>query len=199
MDKNYEKGIELLENNDIENAKKYFLNSVESGEKRALYYLRKIRNKQNIDSKRKKEYSYKIIQSNLGYKVYIPDSFKFLDTINDKCFDTITIGKDDNFDLYNLKTQGFLIEIPNDCLELISIDSIINHMPNISEVMDYESENTIGKIVKTKPIYGIVSYTLITKGYKGIYQFKISVDEFLENEYVNVIYKILNSFECIDK
>lgn len=197
MDKNNEKGIQLLENNDIENAKKHFLNSAESGEKKALYYLRKIRNKENIDNKREKNYSYKTIQSNLGYKVAIPDSFKFLDTINDKYFDTITIEKDDDFDLYNLKTQGFLIEIPNDCLDLISIDSIINHMQNINEVMNYESENTIGKIVKTKHIYGIVSYTLITKGYKGIYQFKMSVDEFLENEYTNVIHKILNSFKCI--
>lgn len=163
----------------------------------SLYYLRKIRNKQNIDNKKEKNYSCKTIQSNLGYKVDIPNSFEFLDTINDKYFDTITIEKDENFDLYNLKTQGFLLEIPKGCLELISIDSIIDNMKNVKEVMNYESTNIIGKIVKTKHIYGIVSYILITKGEKGIYQFKISVDEFLENEYINVIHKILDSFECI--
>ncbi len=197
MDKNYEKGVQLLENNDIEGAKKYFLNSLESGEKMSLYYLRKIRNKQNRGNKKQKNYFYKTIKSNLGYKVDIPNSFEFLDTINDKYFDTITIEKDENFDFYNLKTQGFLLEIPKGCLELISVDSIIDNMKNVKEVINYEGSNVIGKIVKTKHIYGIVNYIKIIKGKKGIYQFKISVDEFLENEYKNVIHKILNSFECI--
>lgn len=197
MSNNYEKAVELLKNKEIEKSKKYFLKAYEEGFKKSSYYLRKIRNEQNKYNKNTNDFKYDTIKSNLGYEVEIPSHFKKLETINDKCFDTITMEKDEDFELYNIKTQGFLIEIPNECINLISIDSIVNQILNVDEIMEYENEKTSGKIVKTKAIDGIVSYTLITVGKKGIYELKINVDEFLEKQYKNVIDKIFNSFNIL--
>ncbi len=197
MSINYEKAVELLENKEIEKSKQYFLKAYEEGFKKSSYYLRKIRNEQNNFIKNTNDFKYDIIKSNLGYEVEIPNHFKKIDTINDKCFDTITLEKDENFELYNIKTQGFLIDIPSECVDLISIDSIINHIFNIDEIIEYENEKISGKIVKTRALDGIISYTLMTVGKNGIYEFKINVDEFLEKQYKNVIDKIFNSFNIL--
>ena len=48
MSNNYEEGIELLKDENLELAKEKFIKSYEEGNKRALYYLRKIKNMQAI-------------------------------------------------------------------------------------------------------------------------------------------------------
>jgi hypothetical protein len=195
---NYKKAIELLENGKIEESKQYFLKAYEEGLKKSLYYLRKIRNEQSKFIANTSDFEYETLKSNLGYEVDIPNHFKKLDTINDKCFDTITIEKNDDFELYNIKTQCFLIEIPNGCIDLISIENIISHISNIDNIIDFENEKTKGKIIKTKAVEGSISYTLLSLGKLGIYEFKIIVDEFLEPYYKNVIDKIFNSFHILN-
>lgn len=180
----YEKNIDFLDSKELEQFKK------------TGYYLRKIRKEQMNYKKDTNDFKYKTIESNLGYSIDIPTHFQVIDTIEDKCFDTITIEKDEDFELYNIKTQGFLIEIPSECIELISIDSILKHMINIENIIDYKSENVIGKLIKTRATDGIINYILLTTGKYGIYELKISVDEFLKNEYKNVIDEIYSSF-CI--
>ena len=68
---------------------------------------------------------------------------------------------------------------------------------NIDEIIEYENEKISGKIVKTRALDGIISYTLMTVGKNGIYEFKINVDEFLEEQYKNVIDKMFNSFNIL--
>ena len=194
MSNNYEKAIEFLENSEPIEAKKYFLKSYEEGFKKSLYYLRKIRNEEDGCEKMVKNLTYEKIKSKLGYIVKIPSNFKKLNTIDDKYFDTITVEKDDDFDFYNIKTHGFLIEIPDGCVDLVSVDSVVKNMSNIDEVRNYKNEKISGKIVVSKSIEGTINYTLITSGTKGIYEFKIDVDEFLANGYKDVIDYIFNSF-----
>lgn len=183
MDK-YKKNIDFLDSTELEQLKK------------TEYYLRKIRKEQMNFQKNVNDFKYKTLKSNLGYSIDIPIHFETIDTINDKCFGTITIEKEEDFELYNIKTQGFLIEIPNGCIELISIDSILKQLLNIESISEYKSENTEGKIVKTRAVEGVINYILLTTGKRGIYQLKLSVDEFLENNYKDVINNIFSSF-CI--
>lgn len=194
MTTNYEKAIDLLENNNIEEAKKYFLKAYEEGFKKSLYYLRKIRKEEYNNKKLINEFKYKRVKSRLGYTVDIPSHFIILNTIDDRCFDTITIEKDEDFNFYNIKTHGFFIEIPNGCIDLVSIESVIKNMSNIDKVIDYKNDKVNGKIIISKSIQGTINYTLITSGKLGIYEFKIDVDEFLEDGYKDVIDKIFASF-----
>lgn len=191
---NYEKAIDLLENNNIEEAKTYFLKAYEEGFKKSLYYLRKIRKEEYNNKKLINEFKYKRVKSRLGYTVDIPSHFIQLNTIDDRCFDTITIEKDEDFNFYNIKTHGFFIEIPNGCIDLVSIESVIKNMSNIDKVIDYKNDKVNGKIIISKSIQGTINYNLITSGKLGIYEFKIDVDEFLEAEYKDVIDKIFDSF-----
>ena len=55
-----------------------------------------------------------------------------------------------------------------------------------------------GKIIVSKSIQGTINYTLITSGNKGIYEFKIDVDEFLVDKYRDVIDSIFDSFYIIE-
>lgn len=194
MSNNYEKAIDFLENGESTEAKEYFLKSYEEGFKKSLYYLRKIRKEEQECEKVVKNLTYDKIKSKLGYGVEIPTHFEKLNTIDDKCFDTITIEKDEDFGFYNIKTHGFLIEIPDGCIDLVSIDSVIKNMSNIDEVRNYKNEKISGKIIVSKSIQGTINYTLITSGNKGIYEFKIDVDEFLVDEYRGVIDYIFDSF-----
>lgn len=194
MTTNYEKAIDLLENNNIEEAKTYFLKAYEEGFKKSLYYLRKIRKEEYNNKKLINEFKYKRVKSRLGYTVHIPSHFIQLNTIDDRCFDTITIEKDEDFNFYNIKTHGFFIEIPNGCIDLVSIESVIKNMSNIDKVIDYKNDKVNGKIIISKSIQGTINYNLITSGKLGIYEFKIDVDEFLEAEYKDVIDKIFDSF-----
>ncbi|EPZ59221.1 hypothetical protein H477_1975 [[Clostridium] sordellii ATCC 9714] len=82
---------------------------------------------------------------------------------------------------------------------MISIESILKHMTNIEETIDYENENVSGKLVKTKPSNGIKDYILITKVERGIYELKVSVDEFLKEDYEKVALNIINSFKKYKK
>ncbi|MGL5751527.1 MAG: hypothetical protein ACRCXT_13425, partial [Paraclostridium sp.] len=136
-------------------------------------------------------------KSNLGYEVEIPRNWMRMSSIDDKCFDTITRDKFNDY-IYNAKTQGFLIEIPEGCIDLISIDSVISHMGNLSDIKDYKNSFCEGKLIKTEGIDGTINYTLITTGKKGIYQFNILIDQFLEKEYEEVKNHILNSFKVIE-
>lgn len=194
MSNNYEKAIDLLENDEATEAKKYFLKAYEEGFKKSLYYLRKIRKEEHECKKLVKNLTYDKIKSKLGYLVEIPTHFIKLNTIDDKCFDTITMEKYEDFDFYNIKTHGFLIEIPDGCIDLVSVDSVIKNMANIDEIRNYKN----GKIVVSKSIQGTINYTLITSGNKGIYEFKIDVDEFLVDEYRDVIDSIFDSFYIIE-
>lgn len=165
--------------------------------KETEYYLRKKRSeepKKNLDLN---NFKYQTITSDLGYKIDIPLHFEKKETVNDKCFDTIFLEKDKEYNLYNIKTQGFFIEIPGECMNLISIESILKHMTNIEETIDYENENVSGKLVKTKPSNGIKDYILITKVERGIYELKVSVDEFLKEDYEKIALNIINSFKKI--
>ena len=173
-----------------------YINEIEKL-KETEYYLRKKRSKEpkkNLDLNNLK---YQSITSDLGYKIDIPLHFEKKETINDKCFDTIFFEKDKEYDLYNIKTQGFFIEIPGECMNLISIESILKHMANIEEIKEYENNNVSGKLVKTKPSNGIKDYILITKVERGIYELKISIDEFLKEDYEKVALNIINSFTKI--
>ncbi|WGX74537.1 hypothetical protein QJS64_09965 [Paraclostridium bifermentans] len=194
MSNNYEKAIDFLENDESTDAKKYFLKAYEEGFKKSLYYLRKIRKEEHECKKLVKNLTYDKIKSKLGYVVEIPTHFTKLNTIDDKCFDTITMEKDEDFDFYNIKTHGFLIEIPDGCIDLVSVDSVIKNMSNIDEVRNYKNEKISGKIIVSKSIQGTINYTLITSVNKGIYEFKIDVDEFLVDEYRDVIDSIFDSF-----
>lgn len=194
MSNNYEKAIDLLENDESTEAKKYFFKAYEEGFKKSLYYLRKIRKEEHECKKLVKNLTYDKIKSKLGYVVEIPTHFTKLNTIDDKCFDTITMEKDEDFDFYNIKTHGFLIEIPDGCIDLVSVDSVIKNMSNIDEIRNYKN----GKIIVSKSIQGTINYTLITSGNKGIYEFKIDVDEFLVDEYRDVIDSIFDSFYIIE-
>jgi hypothetical protein len=195
---NYEKAIDFLESNNIEEAKLYFLKAYEEGFKKSLYYLRKIRKEEHDNKKLTDNFNYKNIESKLGYGVDIPSHFIQLNTIDDKCFDTITMEKDENFNFYNIKTHGFLIEIPDGCVELVSIESVIKNMANIDKVLDYKNKYISGKIIISKSVQGTINYTLITAGKLGIYEFKIDVDEFLVDVYKDVIDKIFDSFYIIE-
>lgn len=194
LSNNYEKAIDLFENDESKEAKKYFLKAYEEGFKKSLYYLRKIRKEEHECKKLVKNLTYDKIKSKLGYVVEIPTHFIKLNTIDDKCFDTITMEKDEDFDFYNIKTHGFLIEIPDGCIDLVSVDSVIKNMSNIDEIRNYKN----GKIIVSKSIQGTINYTLITSGNKGIYEFKIDVDEFLVDEYRDIIESIFDSFYIIE-
>lgn len=198
MSNNYEKAIDFLENDESTEAKKHFLKAYEEGFKKSLYYLRKIRKEEHEYKKLVKNLTYDKIKSKLGYVVEIPTHFTKLNTIDDKCFDTITMEKNEDFDFYNIKTHGFLIEIPDGCIDLVSVDSVIKNMSNIDEVRNYKNEKINGKIIVSKSIQGTINYTLITSGNKGIYEFKIDVDEFLVDEYRDVIDSIFDSFYIIE-
>lgn len=197
MSENYKKAISFLDNNNYKESKKYFLKAYEDGVKKSIYYLRKIRNEENKHKSFLQNLTYEDIKSKLGYGVKIPSHFKNLSTIDDKCFDTITIEKEEDFEFFNIKTTGFLIEIPKGCIDLVSVNSIIKNMTNLEEVRNYQNENINGKIIIKRSNQGVINYTLITTGCNGIYEFKIDVDEFLIDEYKEMIKYIFNSFYIV--
>ena len=197
MSNNYEEGVELLKEDNLELAKEKFIKSYEEGNKRALYYLRKIKNMQAIPKHNLDKLQYTTEKSKLGYEVEIPTKWLKAKSIDDRCFDTITFEKYDDH-IINIKTQGFLIEIPDGCIDLISIDGVISHIGNIDRVEEYKNEYCEGKIVKSEEIDGTISYTLMTIGKKGIYEFKISIDQFLDESYREVKDYIFNSFKIIE-
>lgn len=196
---NYELGIEFFKNGKLELSKNSFIKAYEEGNKNAIYYLREIRNinDKNINTNINTDVEYYTNKSRLGYEVDIPKNWTEVESIDDKCFDTITIDKYDDY-IYNVKTQGFLIEIPKGCIELISIDGVIAHMGNLDEVKDYKNNFCKGKLIKTEEIDGTINYILLTTGNRGIYQFKISVDKFLNEKYKEIIEYIFSSIRIIE-
>lgn len=199
MSENFKKAVSFLDKKDYENAREYFLKSYEKGIKKSAYYLRKIRHEEGSYKRLNKNLSFEKIKSNLGFEVEIPTHFEKLSTIDDKCFDIITVEKEENFEFFNIKTTGFLIEIPKDCVDLVSINSIIKNMTNIDEIRNYENKNIKGKLIISRSNQGVINYTLMTNGCNGIYEFKIEVDEFLADEYKDIIRYIFNSFYIIEK
>lgn len=197
MSNNYEEGIELLKDENLELAKEKFIKSYEEGNKRALYYLRKIKNMQDIPNCNLNKLQYTTEKSKLGYEVEIPTKWLKVKSIDDRCFDTITFEKYDEY-IINIKTQGFLIEIPDGCIDLISIDGVISHIANIDRIEEYRNDYCEGKIVKSEGIDGTINYTLMTVGKRGIYEFKISIDQFLDESYREVKDYIFNSFKIIE-
>lgn len=193
MENSYELGINLLKEGNVELSKEKFIKAYENGNKRALYYLRKIKNIQNTYENNLDEIKYTTEKSKLGYEVEIPSNWRKTESIDDKYFDTITIQSSDKY-VYDIKTQGFLIEIPNGCIELISIDEVISNIGNIECVEEYSSEFCDGKLIKSEGIDGTINYTLMTTGKRGIYEFKVIIDQFLDEKYNDVKKHIFNSF-----
>lgn len=197
MINSYELGVNLLKENNIELSKEEFIKAYEYGNKRALYYLRKIKNIQSTHEKNLDEIRYTIEKSKLGYEVEIPINWNRIVSIYDKHFDTITIEEYDKY-IYNIKTQGSLIEIPEGCIDLISIEDVIANVENIENVEEYRNGFCDGKLIKSECIDGTIIYTLMTTGKRGIYEFKVFVDQFLDINYTDIRKHILNSFKIVE-
>lgn len=197
MSTNYELGIELLKEGNLNLSKEKFIEAYEDGNKRALYYLRKIKHTEGAYKQNLEKLQYSTQKSKLGYEVNLPDCWKKIKSIDDKCFDTITLEISDEY-IYNIRTQGFLIEIPNGCIDLISMDGLISHIGNIDKVEEYKNDFCEGKLIKSEGIDGTINYTLITIGKRGIYEFKISVDQFLDESYKDIKDYIFNSFKIVE-
>lgn len=187
----YKEGLGVEEDKD--KAKKYLMESYKHGFKKSGELLREIRyNEQpKLDKKVDEEFTNK--KSELGFSIDIPKAWVNLEPKNKDCFDAVAI---DNFNgdvIFNIKMQVFLIEIPYNMAECVSLDSVANNMGCIESV-DFNNGNCDGKLICGEGIDGTYNYIFIAKGKRGVYDVRVIVDKHLEHIYEEVIDHIIYSF-----
>lgn len=183
---------------DIENAKKYLLESYKHGFKKAGLLLREMRYKEQVKLSKKVDTKFKTKSSNLGFKIDMPVDWIELDSKNKACFDAIAI---DNFNgdvIFNIKMQVFLIEIPDNMTSCVSLDRVASNMGCIESV-NFNNGNCEGKLICGEGIDGTCNYIFISKGRRGVYDVRVIVDKYLEPIYEEIIDHIIYSFDIVDK
>lgn len=187
----YKEGLGVEKDKD--KSKKYLMESYKHGFKKSGELLREIRYNEHskLDKKVGTEFTRK--KSELGFSIDIPSAWVNLEPKNKDCFDAVAI---DNFNgdvIFNIKMQVFLIEIPCNMSECVSLDGVANNMGCIESV-DFNNGNCDGKLICSEGIDGTYNYIFIAKGKRGVYDVRVIVDKHLEPIYEETIDHIIYSF-----
>lgn len=186
-------GVEI----DRELAKKYLMDSYKHGFKKSGLLLREMRYEDHGYLEKDVNTNFETKVSDLGYSIDMPKNWLELDSKNKRCFDTIAI---DNFNgdvIFNIKMQVFLIEIPDNMSDCVSLERVANNMGCIESV-DFNNGNCSGKLICGEGLDGTCNYIFIAKGRRGVYDLRVIVDKYLEPIYEDIIDHIIYSFNITD-
>lgn len=181
----------------LKDAKKYLMKSYKNGFKKSGEILREIRHKEKGENLKIIDIDFENRKSDLGYSIDVPKNWTELKSKNKKCFDTIAIDKFDGDVIFNIKMQVFLIEIPYNMTDCVSLDRVANNMGCIESVI-FNNGNCEGRLICSEGLDGTCNYIFIAKGKRGIYDLRIVVDKYLDSAYEDIIDHIVYSFNIED-
>ena len=207
----FDTGLELVDNEDYENAIIYLTRcanndnsqaqyelAYKNGFKRAGLLLRELRYEENKNLSKDVDMDFENKISDLGFVIDIPKNWVKLDPKNKNCFDAVAIDSFDGDVIFNIKMQVFLIEIPENMSYCVDLERVANNMGCIESV-NFNNGNCNGKLICGEGIDGTCEYIFVSKGRRGVYDLRVMVDKYLEPIYEDIIDHIIYSFDIIDK
>ena len=208
----FDTGLELVDNEDYENAIIYLTRCANNDNSQAQYELGRLF-KEGLGTEKNivkaKEYLMKAYKNGFKRAGLLLRELRYEENKNlskdvDMDFENkisdlgFAIDSFDGDVIFNIKMQVFLIEIPENMSYCVDLERVANNMGCIESV-NFNNGNCNGKLICGEGIDGTCEYIFVSKGRRGVYDLRVMVDKYLEPIYEDIIDHIIYSFDIIDK